>query len=319
MGFLKKMKNSVKNPKRSASIVFNKIDEGAGKKIFGNTTGVVLSVSGRSKIDNSVDVELEKNNPELYHLKKHGFTKYENSYEKSTIDEVSKKFNMLVEDEKYSFPTSGYDGKIYQRAIKDPEKCFPEITKLITDDVIKFVSGYYKTNFKIKYILCVKNYPVPKEIQENNEMFSNFWHMDKHNASWLKFFVYLSNVTEKDGPFHIQSKIHTKELVKMGFGNRDHYDLPLDTLENPEFVNKMTGSIGTTMFADVATCLHRAGIPEEGHHRNMVQIFLEPTKNPISKDWVNDVEEYTDLKYYDPKTNTKHKITELKMNNNDSK
>ena len=36
MGFLKKMGNSLKNPKKAASIVFNKIDEGAGKKIFKN-------------------------------------------------------------------------------------------------------------------------------------------------------------------------------------------------------------------------------------------------------------------------------------------
>jgi hypothetical protein len=314
MGFLKKMGNSIKNPKQAASVVFNKVDEGAGKKIFGNTSGVVKSMSGRSKLDNSINSELKENNPELFHLKKHGFTKYENSYDELMISEIGEKFNKLIEDKKTSFPTSGYEGKIYQRAIKDPEKCFPEITKLITQDVREFVAGYYKTSYKIKYILCVKNYSVPKEIQEKNEMFSNHWHMDKHNASWLKFFVYLSDVSEKDGPFHIQSKHRTKELVKMGYGNRDHYDLSLDILENPEFVNVMTGPNGTTMFGDVATCLHRAGIPEEGHYRNMVQIFFEPTDKPFTDDWINDVEEYTDLKYYDPETDSKHPITELNKN-----
>ena len=71
MGFLKKMSTSIKNPKKAASIVFNKVDEGAGKKIFGNTTGVVRSVSGRNKLDLSFDAELKKTNPELFHLKKH--------------------------------------------------------------------------------------------------------------------------------------------------------------------------------------------------------------------------------------------------------
>ena len=37
---------------------------------------------------------------------------------------------------------------------------------------------------------------------------------------------------EKDGPFTVQSKVRTKELIKAGFGNRDHYDLPLNVLED---------------------------------------------------------------------------------------
>ena len=106
MGFLKKMSTSIKNPKKAASIVFNKVDEGAGKKIFGNTTGVVRSVSGRNKLDLSFDAELKKTNPELFHLKKHGFTKYDNSYEKSFIDKLSEKFDKLIENDKTSFPIS---------------------------------------------------------------------------------------------------------------------------------------------------------------------------------------------------------------------
>ena len=46
----------------------------------------------------------------------------------------------------------------------------------------------------------------------------------------------------------------------------------------------------------------------------MVQIFFEPTDKPFTDDWINDVEEYTDLKYYDPETDSKHPITELNKN-----
>jgi len=312
MGFLKKMTNSIKNPKKAASIVFNKVDEGAGKKIFKTTTGVVRSVSGRNKLNNSMDPELQKNNPQLFHLKKHGFTKYQNTYEKPMIDDLSKKYDKLIENDQTSFPIAGYKGKVYSRAIRNPEKCFPEITKLITKDIVDFVSDYYSTDYKIKYIYCGRNYSVPEEIKKEHEMFSNFWHMDRSNSSELKFFIYLSDVTDKDGPFRIQSKIQTKELVKSGYGNRDHYDLPLDVLENSEFVNKMTGPKGTTMFGNVTTCLHRAGIPDEGHYRDMVQIFMVPADKPFSENWLNDVEEQKYLKYYDVKTDKKYDITEIK-------
>ncbi len=311
MGFLKKVSNSIKNPKRAALVVFNKVDEGAGKKIFGNTTGVVRSMSGRSKLNNLLDPELKKTNPELFHLKKHGFTKYGNSYEKSLIDKLSEKFDELVENEKTSFPIGGYKGKIYSRAIRNPEKCFPELVKIITKDVRDFLTGYYNTNYKISHIFCGRNYSVPEKIKNETEMFSNFWHMDRDPSSQLKFFLYLSDVTEKDGPFTVQSKVRTKELIKAGFGNRDHYDLPLDVLEDNTFVNKMTGSRGTTLFGNVTTCLHKAGTPDEGHFRDLVQFIIDPSDKPFSDDWINSIEAYTDLKYYDPKTDTKRLITEL--------
>jgi len=312
MGFFKKVSRSLKNPKKAASIAFNKVDEGVGKRIFGNTAGVVRSVSGRNLLNTEMSLELKENNPELYHLKKHGFTKYKNSYEKSMINELSEKFNKLIEDDETSFPIAGYKGKIYSRAIKEPEKNFPEIAKVITKDVTDFMSEYYKTNFKIKYIYCGRNYNVPEEIREKHEMFSNFWHMDREKSTELKFFVYLSDVTEKDGPFQIQSKIHSKELVKKGWGNRDHYDISLEELEDTTYVNKMTGSKGTTIFGNVTTCVHRAGVPEEGHHRDMVQIFFVPSDKPFSDDWLNDVEIQTGLKCYDLKTDTIQTIAELK-------
>ena len=312
MGFLKKMSTSIKNPKKAASIVFNKVDEGAGKKIFGNTTGVVRSVSGRNKLDLSFDAELKKTNPELFHLKKHGFTRYDNSYEKSFIDKLSEKFDKLIENDKTSFPIGGHKGKIFARAIKEPEKNFPELEQLLSKDVIEFLSGYYKTNYKVQYIFCGRNYSVPEE-SKKEDMFSNVWHMDRNNSSELKYFIFLTDVTKKDGPFTVQSKVRTKELIKAGFGNRDHYDLPLNVLEDSEFVNEMTGPKGSTLFGNVTTCLHKAGTPDEGHYRDLVQIILIPSDKPLSENWISEVETQTDLKYYDTKTDTKRSITELNI------
>ena len=74
----------------------------------------------------------------------------------------------------------------------------------------------------------------------------------------------------------------------------------------------MTGPKGSTLFGNVTTCLHKAGTPDEGHYRDLVQIILIPSDKPLSENWVNDVETQTDLKYYDTETDTKRFISELK-------
>ena len=304
MGLLKKLK-------AKSVVAFNKVDEGAGKRIFSNTTGVVNSLNGRHLIVNSINSKMERDEPELFHLVKHGYTKHENSYDKNMIEELSKKYDELVENEDTSFAVAGDKGRVFGKGILNPEKNFPEISKLITKDVIEFLSKYYKGGFKVKNIFCGRNYNVPEELSKT-ERFSNFWHNDNDEVSQLKFFVYMSDVTEEDGPFRVQSKIRTKELIKMGFGNRDHYDIPMEVLEDPKYVDMFTGPKGTTMFGNVTTCLHRAGIPEKGHYRDMIQFIIIPSKKPFSEDWFADVESFDELKFYDPKTDKKYLITELK-------
>lgn len=277
-----------------AKVAFNKVDQNIGKKVFGNTTGMMRSVSGSDKLDKSLTEELKATNPELYSLKKNGFTRFKNSYDAALISTIREKYEKLMASDEYSFAISGYKNQIYSRAIRDPHKNFPEISKLITRDVVSFLSGYYKSHFKIKHIYCGKNFHVPEDLRKKHEMFSNFWHCDRTLASELKYFVYMSDVTEKDGPFHVQPINRTKELIKMGFGNRDHYDLPLNVLEDPAYMVKMTGSCGTSFFGNATVCLHRAGDPEPNHTRNLIQFIIVPADEPFSLDnWLGKVESQT--------------------------
>lgn len=283
-----------------AKVAFNRVDQNIGKKVFGNTTGLTRSVSGSDKLNKSMTEELKATNPELYSLKKNGFTRFKNSYDATLISTIREKYEKLMASDEYSFAISGYGNQIYSRAIRDPHKNFPEISKLITSDVISFLSGYYKSHFKIKHIYCGKNFHVPEDIKKKHEMFSNFWHCDRTLASEVKYFVYMSDVTEKDGPFHVQPINRTKELIKMGFGNRDHYDLPLDVLEDPSHMVKMTGQCGSSFFANATVCLHRAGDPEPNHTRNLIQFIIVPSDEPFSLDnWIGKVESQT-LPFFTP-------------------
>jgi hypothetical protein len=288
VGILGKISRSFKNPKKAAERTFTRIDEAAGRKVYGNTVGLRNNLSGSRKIDSNLDPELKITNPTLYNLKTHQYSLHNNEYNDSLMASLKEKYDSLIEDDKFSFPTAGYEEKIYCRHISDAAINFPELSKLLTNDVKEIVRGYFDSDFSVKHIACWRNYHVPEELRKQ-EMFSNFWHFDRREISELKFFVYFSDVSESDGPFHVQSRDRTKELMKMGFKNRQDYGISLQILEDPEHVRKVTGKIGTTYFGNANVCLHRAGDPAKDHARDMVQFVFVPSKNPLSDNWLEDV------------------------------
>jgi len=285
-----------------AKVGMTRMDMWLGKKILKSQVGLYNNISSMGKIVQNAEPELSKENPQLYNLIKNGFTPFKNSYDKSLILKLKEKCDSTMADDNFSYPYAGHKGKVYKREIISAEKDFPELGALLTDDVIKLAEGYYTNKcFTVKHVALGQNHFVPEEIRKNHEMFSNFWHFDRNETSELKYFVYLSDVTEKDGPFHIQSKSRTKELLKKGFNNRQDYNLSSDVIEDPKHVNKMTGPAGTSFFGHAAVCLHRAGDPFEGHVRNLVQFEFGPAKEKLPKDWIKNVIPH-EMHRYDPIT-----------------
>jgi hypothetical protein len=271
------------------SILFNKIDIAIGKKMYGNTTGFLQNINDRKKVLTKVNESMKNTEPELYSLVKKGFTEFPFQYDKSLIKSLQQKFHNLIEDDTFSFAHSGYKDQDFGRIIQDPSKNFPEISKLITKDVFALVKKYYNNHFTISNIQCGRNYHVPLEIRKNFETFSNFWHNDKDPVSQFKYFVYLTDVTEKDGPFHVLTKDRSIELIKLGFGNRMDYKLSGNIIEDSKYLTKMTGHAGTSFFGSPPLCLHRAGDPEEDHFRDLVQFTFQASDKPMKENWINEV------------------------------
>lgn len=272
-----------------SSILFNKIDTRLSKTFYGNKTGFMRNIRGRNKIHTTIDESVKISDPQLYNAINRGFSKFENFYDESLINEIQKKFQNLIEDENYSKPIAQFENKIYLRMINEPYKIFPELSKLITNDVLSFLKKYYKSNFTISHIQCHRNYFVPENIRKEHEMFSNFWHFDLDPISQIKYFVYVSDVTENDGPFTVQSITRTKELIDMGFGNRLDYNLPFDVVEDPKQIVKITGPAGTSFFGRPASCVHRAGDPTENHYRDAISFTINASDVPIQKNWIEHV------------------------------
>jgi len=285
---LEKLGRALKNPKKAIKKTYAKVDESAGKKLFGNTVGFSRNFSGQiSQIRNKKDIE---KNPLSEKLLNQQYLAFGKPYEPTLIHEIRKKYEKMLEDDQYSFVVSEYKGKIYQRFIKLAIQNIPDLKKLVTDEIKQVIEGYYGGHFKVQRIACLRNYHIPKEIEKENELFSNKWHCDKRNTDLLKMFVNLSDVTEKDGPLHVISKNRTRDLMQMGFRNRANYNLPIEELENPEYLVRAVGEAGTTLFSNTQFCLHKAGNPDEGRKRDMIQFIFVPSKEPLKENWDEDVE-----------------------------
>lgn len=219
-------------------------------------------------------------------LKTKGFLKLGRVFNDSVIEVIRSKFNHMIDDDKYSFASSEYLGKVYNRQIRYNPSPIPELANLLTSDMISLLEALYGGHFQVKRVTASRNYHIPPEILSKKELLSSNWHCDRNPIQLWKLFVLLLDVTDENGPTHIQSKERTKELIKKGFGSRADYKLPVEALEDTNYVVKLTGPPGTVMIANTELCLHRAGVPTAGKTRDLVMFQFEPSSQPLMDDWL---------------------------------
>lgn len=286
MGFGAKIKRAIKNPEIAIKGTYQKIDQSAGKAIFGNTVGMKHNLRGTINLMKNTRSNIKSNDPLIEQFKANGYLKLEFNYDKSLIDKIRTKYDKMIEDDKFSYGSGQHNGKFYKRQLIDAHLSIPELSSLLTDELIKIVEQYYGGYFHVVRIDLWRNYHIPPEFQQN-DLISNVWHCDNRKTDRLKLFVNLSDVTEKDGPFHLQSIPRTKELMKMKFNNRVDYGIQMEVLEDPKHVVKFTGPSGSAILGNTTTCLHKAGNPQTT--RDMIQFLFRSSEKPLSKDWIKDV------------------------------
>ena len=254
-----------------------KVDREAGKTLFGNLAGLENNLKGMQLNSKSSNFEKDQ------------FLFLGQPFEKEIIQKIKIKFEKMIEDDEFSEVGSEFEGKTYMRALKNPDKDIPEISHVLTKEIIQTLETYYHGNFKVNRVESWRNFGVPEELIKNQEMFSNFWHCDNRRTDYTKMFINLSNITDDDGPFHIVSKDRTKELLKMGFESRKNYNISEEVIEDEKFLFKGVGEMGTAYLANTEVCLHKAGTPKIEHHRDILQLRFAPAKSPIQDDWINNI------------------------------
>jgi len=283
---------NAKDPKKVVNFVRRNFDDSICKSLYGNVAGLKHNREGRKNISkNKTKIILDASmNEQIKKLEKDAVLVLGKPYDDSLIRIIREKYLKLIENDESSFIRTEYKGTAYSRQTKWDHKDIPELSQLLNDDIIKLIEGYYGSHFQVKYLICWRNYHVPPKVVSESETFSDRWHCDRRNTDIFKLFVNLSDVTEKDGPFHIMSIPRTKEVIDLGFGNRHKYKISSKILDDPSKISRAIGPAGTAMLCNTELCLHKAGIPEKEHMRDIIQFQFVPSKEPLQKNWIEKIE-----------------------------
>jgi hypothetical protein len=146
----------------------------------------------------------------------------------------------------------------------------PELMDLITPQMLDAVRQYYGTNFRLLNVSAWRNWSIPSAPLAE-EAYSNNWHTDGRRIDMLKVFVTGSDVTVDDGPTHVLSREWTHAVVRRGYNHRRDYQIPVEFIENPEHMVKLTGPAGTALLCNTNLCFHRASVPAEGRSRDLIE------------------------------------------------
>jgi len=219
-----RIKQGLKNPKDAFFVIGESTDRHFGQMVFKNSAGFknnLRSVTKNSQIKKNRKQKFSHIDPQVQNLLNNGYLSMGTPFEPSLIEKISKKFNELIENDEFSFPRGQSfikkdDPRIFSRQMYEGHKNIPDSILLLNDEISKFLTQYYGGNFKVEELEYWRNYHVPKDVYKNSEVFSNRWHCDKRPTTSVKLFIYLTDVTENDGPFHCQSNQRTQELIKMG-------------------------------------------------------------------------------------------------------
>jgi len=287
---LNRAKQGIRHPRDAVYVISKDLDIELSKLICGNSAGLTRNIKGyfknkfikKIKLENYNSIE-EKFASEFVNQ---GHLTLGQPFNPDLIEKISTKFQKFIENPDYYWVRGRYDNVVYSKALWQGHKIIPEVAELVKNPLIKkIIEKYYGSHFRVTSVDFWRNDYVPYEVLKKSEILSNHWHCDAYDTSTIRIYVYLSDVTEHDGPFHTQTIERTKELMKMGFKNRNNPSIPITELENPKHITKAIGPKGTTTMCNCNIGIHRAGVPEKGRYRDIIQLIISPSSKPMPDDW----------------------------------
>lgn len=272
-------------------------DRHLGKTIYGNVSGVNRNVTGylarwKSQLRTS-DLELvpeasEGMEGDPDEFTRRGYTSLGRPYDDDLMERIRERYEELIETEEYTkvMHRETPEGKVYRRGIKDPIENIPALKELLNDHVRNVIKQHYGSHFQVRVANVYRTWHIPEEIYRKTQMHAENWHTDGKSTDHTKLFVTLSDTTEADGPLHIVPKNDLKTVAKHTVPFDQAVDGKpggaVDQLADPV---TLTGERGTAMLANTTVCIHKAGNPDPGHTRDIIQFYMAPSHKPWPKDW----------------------------------
>lgn len=274
--------------------VFEKLDTRLSAHVYKNFAGFQPNLAGNLAIKKaklrSSDVSDDRATKGR-ECRRRGYFEFGQPYDEDLVETIKRKYRDLLSQPEHTVPRQNTDpgnGEVYARQIKQDSllQNLSEVRELITDRIKETVRGYYGSYFQIRGVYAYRTRHIPEDIMNETEVYNDHWHADGRTTDHLKLFVCLSDVSEADGPLHILSREETADIASRmpGFDrSRDGSpNGPIDEMSNPV---TLTGPAGTAMLGNTQLCLHRAGVPDEGRERDLLQIYTAPASKPLSDDW----------------------------------
>ena len=143
----------------------------------------------------------------------------------------------------------------------------------LSEQIIATVSCYLGQLPVMPFILIWRSAPTNAPLTE-----SQLWHLDHSDTQQVKIFVFLQEVTDKNGPLvlipaHLSQKL--REELRYNWRERRRVsDKHMDELINPNDVVKVTGPKGTVVFVDTSRCFHYGSRLQEGNRHVLLYRYL---------------------------------------------
>jgi hypothetical protein len=205
-------------------------------------------------------------------LKRDGLAAVQGWIDPQYLTELREKILRLIETEGIK---EEYISRLDARTV---EQNIPEVFDILSDKVTTVIEEYYGSSFLVETTSFRLTQHVPEQVLTQGEVYSNHWHCDTCPATQVAVFIILNDVSEKDGPTAALTIAGTREAIRQGYTSRKRDDAVFERMENLPSKVEFVGPAGTMLFANVAKCLHRAGIPEPGRHREWLQFRIFPSR-----------------------------------------
>lgn len=265
---------------------FSRINEHLSRRLADNTIGYGFFLLGNMRINKATQAAGRQGRLTESAFRKLGYARKIIPYDHNLICAIQKSYFEKIDDPKFSYEQKGKNFKspiVVSRAINNPLSVIPEMAELVDRETKETIENYYNSYFRVANVQAWRTYHVPPELRSQGEAYSNWWHFDARPIDNTKLFVNLCDVDDDLGPFHMIPASRSREIVRAGYTSRS-IELPINETQETQII-KATGPAGAALFCNTELCLHKAGVPAKGRHRDIIQIRFLPSATPLASDW----------------------------------
>lgn len=152
-------------------------------------------------------------------------------------------------------------------------------------EILNKFEKYYNNKISIVGTFIKRNYFVEDENYYNQtvrdkskEYFNMYFHTDSYTINYFKLFISISDIDSTMGPLNFYPINYNKSFLKKSkYKSRLNYK----NIESEGLVKNISKK-GESIFISTPQCLHKAGIPDYGKHRDVLCIILAATHENIN-------------------------------------